>query len=123
MTRIQVQVEMDGAAIPGFPWIEERDFRHFFRLLNTVTNIATYTNALPSLDAGVTYRVSFFLVVADKACLVSVNDATPTEPIALAAGNLLLLGGANATHSNASPLVQIKATINPTNFLIVAGLR
>lgn len=123
MTKVIVDVAMDGFSIPGFPWVDESEYRHFFRILNTVTNTSNYVNAIPTLDTGVTYKLGLLIIVPDKSALVTLLDGGASDPITLAAGMALIIGGANVAHSNATPFAQIKATINPTNFLIVAGLR
>ena len=123
MTEISIQCELDGVAIPGFPWLEARSYRHFYRRMDRITNISTYTNAVPTLDAATDYRVGFLMIVADKNIVFTVADPgdSPAAAQTLAAGTIFLVGNANALHSNTVPFVRVKPA-EATNILMIAGL-
>lgn len=118
MTEISIQCELDGAAIPGFPWLDAKHYKHFLTRQIRVTNTTDFANAIPSLDTGVSYRVGFFFIMADQTISVEIAGA---EGRNLAAGAPFIVGNANAAHSNAAPFVRMKPSAT-ANILVVVGI-
>lgn len=122
MTEISIQCELDGAPIPGFPWLGSRNYRQFYRRQDRLTNTTDWQNALPTLDSDVTYRIGFLMIVAlDVTIEITVADSVPSNEQTLTAGNMFLVAGANAQHTNAAPFVRVKPAAAGT-VLIVAGI-
>lgn len=121
MTEISIQCEVDGEAAPGFPWLGSRTFRQFYRRFDRLTNTTDWQNVLPTLDADVTYRVGFLMIYATVTIELTVADTDASNTTTLTAGNLFLVAGANAQHTNAAPFVRVKPAQAGTIF-VAAGI-
>lgn len=121
MTEISLQIEVDGVTIPGFPWLDARNYRFFFARQMVVSQLVSYTSAIPTLDTGESYRVGFLFLQANKALTLAVADSSVTNPISLAANRAFAIGGGNCLHTNAAPFVKFLPAAT-ANVLSIVGI-
>lgn len=124
MTRISLDVQQDGVTVPGFPWQRTFTFRHWIQLQARLTDTLNYTNVIPNFVVTVpAYRVGFLFLVATRDVSIAVADtASPDSPWTLPANMPFGFGGATAAHTNTLPIIRLKATVNPTQLLLLVGL-